>query len=766
MAKDRTVREARRPKKSGKKYAPPAKTLEDAVGPFERAQREAETNRWAALRRRFRNGALGAAVARAFRSDDEREFSIDIKSFDGDQDRFDRRRIMAGAHDVAARLMLAAAIDGSEGLASELRCGGPVVAFDVADPFELETVEACWQEVIFGEDAGKTASVGSKKTPYPRQDPRGFHLVVKELPKIAYGSTRQKEALAALAAARPIIALSPDAATHLPDALVRAGLTRLTLGPLAPRTIAETIRIVTGEKVRTVIEPEVAARTGLAEIGIAVRFDRSAAECVSRLRRLASAKVRDSDSRDLTLDQIHGLPKEAIEWTRGFVRDIESFRNGGPWLADAGVVWNGASGVGKTTLVRCLARETKCELLVTGHTRWQSHADGHLGHFLRLMTADFAEAKRRSEVASIRSGSGCVILFVDELDSFSDRASLTHSHRSYETATINGFIACCDGLGGADGNTGLADGRDYRKPRIVLMGATNDYRRCDPAVLRSGRFNRVITIPLPDTDALEAMMRVRLDRDLEDEDLTDLALMAAGFTGADIERVVNDARRLARHANVPLELEHLKRAFGDRELSAARRERIAVHEGSHILVDVMLHGPEGAYATMTSVGDRLAGAFRLQDADAPGTFGDHFRRLMVLLAGRVGETETYGAPSDGGGGSLGSDLHQATSEACAMAASFGLAGPPIFLGPASSTERLLSFPEVRTKVIGLLARAEDACAKMIAGNRGALDEIAARLVRDGRIEGKAVAAVLAAHGTHVPAGGIADSKTFTGKDVP
>jgi hypothetical protein len=100
-----------------------AKTPDDPAGPFERAQRETETIRWTALRRRFRNGALGTAGAHGFRSaETEREFSIDIKSY-GD-DRFGRRsdgERVAGAHDVAARLMLAAAIDGCEGLAGELR---------------------------------------------------------------------------------------------------------------------------------------------------------------------------------------------------------------------------------------------------------------------------------------------------------------------------------------------------------------------------------------------------------------------------------------------------------------------------------------------------------------------------------------------------------------------------------------------------------------------------------------------------------------------
>jgi hypothetical protein len=179
MTRARPAPEAVPPKKSvprahrsGSKVRPDpnprlaAKAPEDSVGPFERAQREAETIRWAALRRRFRNGALGTAAAHGFRSaENEREFSIDIGSYD--DDRSGRKRggagrgpRIVGAHDVAARLMLAAAIDGCEGLAGELRSGAPV--FDVADRFELEAVEVCWTDVIFGEDAEKTSSVAAK----------------------------------------------------------------------------------------------------------------------------------------------------------------------------------------------------------------------------------------------------------------------------------------------------------------------------------------------------------------------------------------------------------------------------------------------------------------------------------------------------------------------------------------------------------------------------------------------------------------------------
>jgi cell division protease FtsH len=731
------------------------------VGPLERAVRSKEAKSWAALRRRLRVGT-DSAMPHVWAKDKSREYiDLGVEPPGDDDDALMPADGPPGAYDVAAKLTLARAIDRCKGLAASIRTGAPVVAFEVADPLALDLIDTCWKDVIFGGAPAKIVSADAltKDSASPEARIRAVGLVVKEAPKARVAEARQRAALVALASARPVVAFTPFAETHLPDAILRAGLTRVSVGNPDPHTIRETIAIVVGDTTDDVLEPELAARIGLVEIAIAVRFDRSAAECMARLRRLASAKIRNADSRDLTLDELHGMP-DAIAWAKAFVRDIESFRRGEiPWSSvDAGVVFDGPTGVGKTTLVRSIACAAKCELFATGHARWQSHDEGHLGHFLRKMAADFAEARRRSQA-------GPVIYFVDEIDSFADRASLTHSYRDYSIAATNGFIFFCDGLSGGD--EGLADARNYERPKIVLIGATNDVSRCDPAILRAGRFNRVIRIDLPDSAALEKMLRVRLRNDLADADLSEVALMATGSTGADIERVVKDARRLARQDGSEFVLDHLKRAFGGgHELSAERRARIAGHEAAHILVDVLLNGPENAIATMTSVGARLAGAFRLKDNDKQGTFDDHFRRLQVLLAGRVGETEMFGAPGDGGGGAFGSDLQQATTEACAMAASFGLAGPPIYLGPAGGTERLLAYPEIRTAVVNLLTRAEESCTRLIARNRGALGEIAARLLADGRIDGHAVAKIVASGVTAFAtvAGGCGESATETSKD--
>ena len=724
-------------KSSRTKKTPSSASPEQSSGPVERAVHAREAKSWLALRSRldlYASGGGAPGKARAERRSDD-------KTVDDDGAEPPSYGEVPSAFRVAAMVMLARAIDATKGLAASFRTGAPIVAFDIDDSFTFDAVVSVWKEVIFGDDHSKQETVSLWEPGLARlaRSARAIHAIVKEAPKAAQKTLRQRAALLALAAARPVVAFTPFGEGHLPDVLLRADCVRVSIGPPGAVVIRRTIAVVTGEAPKDLLEQHLAEKVGLVEIGIAVRHDRSAAECMARLRALVSRSIERADRRDLTLDELHGMD-EVVAYGRAFVRDVESYRRGAPFSSiDAGLVLDGPSGTGKTTAILAISRAARCELVSCSYARWQSSGDGHLGHFLRAMAADFALARKKAEA------NGIAMLFVDEIDSFGRRDSAKHE---YSVAATNGFLFYSAGLlGSDDGSVGAGS---YAKPSVILAGACNDVARCDPAVIRAGRFNRVIKVGLPGPAALEKIMRLRLRGDLADADLTDLALMAAGHTGADIERVVNDARRLARHEAKPFALAHLQRVFADgNEPSPTRRLRIAVHEGSHILIDVLLNGPEGAYTTLTTVGQRLAGAFRLHVEDLPGTFEEHFRQLQVHLAGRVGETEVFHSPGDGQGGMIGSDLHQATSLACAMTASFGLRGPPLFLGPADNTRELLAYPEVRTAVAKLLEQAEEACTRLIVRHRAALDEIAAVLLADGRIDGAAVAAIVARRSPHI-----------------
>ncbi|MDN4985567.1 ATP-binding protein [Bradyrhizobium sp. WYCCWR 13022] len=719
------------------------------MGPFESDVYRKETKNWSELRRRtsdeneasireFTSGARGRSYTDLSRS--RMDSGLDAET--------SVRPNVDGAHAVATKLMLAKAVDGCQGLGHAIRCAAPVVAFDVYDSTTLRLVEAHWRAVILGAPGAHTTSLDSEHSPLAAQKSSGgvVHLVVWEPPKATSRLTNQVDALAAVSAARPVLAFSPLAETHLPDALLRICDYKIAIGSPDFDTIAKTIRIVTGGRTRATLEPELLAKVGIEEIALAVRFDRSADECMRRLRELTSSLVAQADVRELTLSELHGMGA-ATEFAKSFVHSVEAWRRGEiPWSAvegGTGVCFDGPPGVGKSTLCRLIARESKLEILVASHSRWQSAGEGHLGHFLREMRRDHAEACRMAQKAPI-------LFLVEELDSFTDRATINHSHRDYALQATAAFLSMVDGLPEGAGLRGRAL---TERPRIAFLATTNNSSRCDPAVLRPGRFGRVIHIGLPDHEELERMMRVRLRGDLADADLHDLAVAAAGCTGADIERLVADARRIARREGRPLAANDLRRAFaGGNEVPEALLPRIAAHEAGHILVDVLLHGPMGAVATMTALGERAAASFRLREVPNAGTFADRFRRLQVLLAGHAAEEARFAEASGGWSGTSGSDLHQATAEAAALVGSYCLAGPRfLYLGAADATSNLLIFPEVRAESAQLLARARSACVRLISENRAALDEVAARLLAKGNIEGLEVARIVADCGGRAPA---------------
>lgn len=706
------------------------------MGELERDTYRRECARWSVVRRR-------AKIAPASSHQQPRHAHPAAGGFGSVRHRAysaDRTRNVHAADAVAAMLMLAKAVDGVEGLAASIATGTPVVAFDVRDDLALPHLEHAWKEVVLRDPTAASAKVDAELHKRDRADFDFLHLFVTEPPIASGRDNARRAALTAISFARPILAFSPLAATYLPDAVLRSCDAKVIVGPPDADIVAATIRIVTGEWPRGGLAPALLERIGSAEIAIAIRFDRTAADCINRLRRLASEGLAKADSRELRLDELFGMDA-AVDWGRSLVQDIKLWKIGLlPWSAlDTGVCFEGPAGTGKTTVCRVIAAEAGMDLLVTSAARWQSSGEGHLGHYLRAMRGDYEEACRRAT-------RNPVLFVLEECDSITDRNSVTHSHRDYVVQCVNAVLEMMDSLPdgrGVAGPVGIAE-----RPRIVFAGTSNDASRCDPALLRSGRLNRVIRVDLPDRDALEKIFRLRLRGDLADTDLSDLALAAAGCSGADVERMVKDARRSARHDGREIALDDLKRAVaGDAAVPAELLPRIAMHEAGHILVDVLLSGPVGAVATMTPAFGRAAASFRLIEGPAAGTYDDHFRRLQVLFAGRAAEIATFGEPGDGWSGSPGSDLSQASHLAAAMVGSLGLCGAgPLYLGPSRAAPALLAFPEVRTQARLLLKRAETAAARLIARHRAALQLIAERLLADGRIDGGQVAGIVASRG--------------------
>jgi cell division protease FtsH len=622
---------------------------------------------------------------------------------------------------VAARLLFARLFDLRPDLRESIRSSAPVVAVDVPDSEMLDRVLATWEDAVL--PGRRVMKVGSKAK--RREDYDVVHIAAKEPPKASEKAGRETEALSALSLALPIIAISPAAETHLAEALLKSVPIRIAFPGVDAVTIARVIRVITGKRCRELLDSETVARLTPVEAILAIRFNRTPAECMAELRRLAAAKAERKGGRDITLDELHGMD-EAVAWARSTIRDLEAWRRGTlPWSAlDAGACLVGPSGTGKTLFAQVFADACSLPLVACSLANWQGSDEGHLGHLLRAMKRDFDTARARN----------CIV-YIDEVDSFADRSKVRHAHSDYVVEVVNGFLMQLDGVAGREG--------------IIFLASSNDLSRCDPAILRSGRLNRIIQIGLPTAPELERMFRVRLAGRLAGEDLQEICLLALGSTGADVERITKDAARFARHEERQIELIDLRRALvnaDDRD--AASIERAAVHEAGHLLLEVVLFGqPDQVHATIAMSNETGGSTVRLKAPPFAGDYSDYFARLEMLLAGRAAEELVRGGPSHGAGGRRGSDLHRATAVAAAMVASLGIAGPSplLFLGTLDDTTELLSYLDVRKAAHAELTKAAESCKAILLEHRAALDEIIARLLKAGRLDGVTAAAIIDAH---------------------
>ncbi|WP_439358599.1 AAA family ATPase [Bradyrhizobium sp. DASA03007] len=468
----------------------------------------------------------------------------------------------------AVALLLARAFDAAPGAARDLVSGGAPVVVDVADGAMLDALKGGWRGIFF-DDALRMIDL-TRTAPGRRDGLDGAYIVLKEPLKGVAKQRLERVAADMCAYALPFVAFSSNGSACLPKVLNEAARHRIELPMLDPATVSRTIRAVTGVRTAVDVPAETMRDVGVGDLAAAVRFDRTPEECVDELRRLAASKKAERPSRGLVLSEIHGMAG-ARAWADDAIADLAAWRRGEiPWDAvSSAVMLAGPPGVGKTLFAEAFARSASGEdsksgmpLIVCSYYSWQ--AEGHLGDFLAAMRRDFASARAQAP---------CVML-IEECDSFVDRRAVKHSHSDYVRNCINALLEEVDGV--------------RRREGVFLIGCTNEVEACDPALLRAGRFENVVRIGLPDPDELAKIFRVRLKGDLVGVDISAVVASAAGMTGADAERAVKDARRVARRENRGLRLDDLHRAVvGDDNLSDEQRWRTSVHEAGHALVDVL-----------------------------------------------------------------------------------------------------------------------------------------------------------------------------------
>jgi len=252
---------------------------------------------------------------------------------------------------------------------------------------------------------------------------------------------------------------------------------------------------------------------------------------------------------------------EAGDWGLELARDLEDYRNGLiTWEEiDAGLLLSGAPGTGKTLFASALARTCALPIVTASAAQWQSA--GHLNDFLKAMKSAFEEA---------RSKAPC-LLFIDEIDSFGSRGINDSQNSDYKRQVINGLLEMLDGY--------------QRRSGVIVIGATNYPENLDPAITRAGRLDRQIVIPLPDESARLKILAHYAGFLVPSADTARFARATVGYSGADIKRMVRDARRVARRLNEVLHLDHVLDAAKPLAQVPSEHLRLAaIHETGHAIV--------------------------------------------------------------------------------------------------------------------------------------------------------------------------------------
>ncbi len=360
----------------------------------------------------------------------------------------------------------------------------------------------------------------------------------------------------------------------------------------------------------------------------------------------------------ITLDEVAGLKeeKEELEEIVEFLKEPGKFTRVGARIPK-GVLLEGAPGTGKTLLAKAIAGEANVPFFSISGSDFVEMFVGVGASRVRDM---FAEAKRHSP---------CII-FIDEIDAVARRrgTGMGGGHDEREQ-TLNQLLVEMDGFGVNEG--------------IIVLAATNRVDILDPAILRPGRFDRKISVVSPDVGGRKDILKVHAKNKplAEDVDLEQLAQTTAGFTGADLENLLNEAAiNAAMERRVFVKQEDIKKAFIKVGIGAEKKSRVisdkekkitAYHEAGHAILFHVLPNVGPVYTvSIIPTGIGAAGyTMPLPEKDEMFlTKGKMKEDIMVSLGGRIAEEIIFDDITTGAS----SDIKKATKVARRMVTRYGM----------------------------------------------------------------------------------------------
>jgi cell division protease FtsH len=455
----------------------------------------------------------------------------------------------------------------------------------------------------------------------------------------------------------------------------------------------------------------------------------------------SKAKILAKEDHRVTFENVAGIEeaKDELEEIIAFLRDPKKFTKLGGRIPK-GVLLIGAPGTGKTLLARAIAGEADVP-------------------FFSISGSDFVEmfvgvgASRVRDLFLQGKRNAPCIIFIDEIDAVGRHrgAGLGGGHDEREQ-TLNQLLVEMDGFESNEG--------------VILIAATNRPDVLDPALLRPGRFDRQVVVPVPDVKGREEILKVHSKQTplADDVNFTELARGTPGLTGADLENLVNEAALLAaRLEKEKVEMADLEQAKDKVLMGVERKSMIisleerrmtAFHEAGHTLVAKMIPGTDPIHKVTIIPRGRALGITQQLPIDEKHTYPKDYllNNITIMMGGRVAEELVLNHQTTGAG----NDIERATEIARKMVCEWGMSeklGPltfgkkeeQIFLGRefaqhrdySEETARLID-NEIRAIVTQSYEKAKD----ILQRNMAILNQLANSLLEKEVLDGRQIDSII------------------------
>ncbi|MDI6762437.1 MAG: ATP-dependent zinc metalloprotease FtsH [Thermodesulfobacteriota bacterium] len=455
----------------------------------------------------------------------------------------------------------------------------------------------------------------------------------------------------------------------------------------------------------------------------------------------SKAKILTKEQHKVTFDNVAGIEeaKDELEEIIDFLRDPKRFTKLGGRIPK-GVLLIGAPGTGKTLLARAIAGEADVP-------------------FFSISGSDFVEmfvgvgASRVRDLFLQGKRNAPCIIFIDEIDAVGRHrgAGLGGGHDEREQ-TLNQLLVEMDGFESNEG--------------VILIAATNRPDVLDPALLRPGRFDRQVVVPVPDVKGREEILKVHTKRAplADDVALSLLARGTPGFTGADLENLVNEAALLAaRLGKEWVDMSDLEQAKDKVLMGVERKSMIipleerritAFHEAGHTLVARMIPGTDPIHKVTIIPRGRALGITQQLPIDEKHTYPKDYllNNITVMMGGRVAEELVLNSQTTGAG----NDIERSTELARKMVCEWGMSeklGPlafgqkeeQIFLGREISQHRDYSEETARlidAEIRGIVTQSYEKAKEIIQRNMDALQRLAGALLEKEVLDGNQIERII------------------------